>query len=84
MILYYSICTEREGSWQRNDGFILSDDKLLLESLIDTKPKFEGELSWEYDPIRSFEPSTETFKFFADKLNGGIYYGENFELEKLG
>jgi len=81
--LYYSLCTEREGSIQRPDGFILSDNLERLQSVIDNQVKYSGDLSWEYSAIISFEPGNETGLYFAAKLQQSIYFGENKELELL-
>lgn len=82
-LLYYALCTEREGSWQRPDGFLLSEDKNTLQIVIDASPKWENEYSWEYDPIKSFMPDRETYLYFMQKMRSGVFYGDNRDLPKL-
>jgi len=81
--LYYSECTEREGSWQRPDGFVMSNDKDKLQNKIDGLLKYAGELSWEYHEIKSIEVNQDRYEFFLSGSKEGIYFGDNYEWEKF-
>lgn len=81
--LYYSFCTEREGSWQRSNGFVISDNKEKLQAKIDSLPKFDDYHSWEYDKIVCIEVSNSVYELFLTKSKNKIYFGDDFEIEKF-
>lgn len=83
MKLYYSYCTEREGSWQRSNGFVISDDKEKLQAKIKSMPKYAADLSWEYDEIKTIEVSEEKCKMFLFKSKESIYFGDDSEIDKF-
>ena len=81
--LYYSSITEREGSWQRSDGYLLSDDKDCLQDKINSMPKHGADLSWEYSEIRSFKTTENGCTRFCKYAVEGILAIDDFELEKF-
>ncbi len=81
--LYYTLCTEREDSWQRADGFIISDNEQLLHDVIKSQPKWEGEYSWEYSDVSAFMPDEATYQYFKKAMRNGVLFGENKDLNKL-
>ena len=81
-LIYYSSITEREGCWQKSDGYLLSNDSEKLQAEIDRRPKYTADLSWEYDPIESFETSKEKMELFLSKANDSILMIGDFDLDK--
>lgn len=83
MKLYYSSITERKGSWQSSDGYIMSDDKDKLLAKIAEMPKYDEHCSWEYNEVESFETTSEKLEHFSSNAKNGILWIDDYEIEKF-
>lgn len=79
--IYYAAITERKGSWQSSDGYVLSDDKIRLQEKIAKMPKEDEEHNWEYHPVKSFEATSRSFKLFKAKAKDGILWLDDIEID---
>jgi hypothetical protein len=82
-ILYYVSETEREGSWQRSGGYILSDNEACLKKKIVSLPKYSPDLSLEFSKIKSFEPTEKGYEHFCRYACEGILAIDDFEMKKF-
>lgn len=67
--IFISNCTEYEASWQRPDGFMISDNKEALMIQIAELSNGSQELFWRYDEPQKIYCTNNTYKKIMVKIN---------------
>ncbi|MFW5701101.1 MAG: hypothetical protein ACOCWM_05365 [Cyclobacteriaceae bacterium] len=81
-VIYYSSITEREGSWQRSEGYYLSGSKAKLKAKIESSPKDSADVSFEFGEISSFETTETKYARFCKDANEAVLWVDDFEIDK--
>ena len=81
--LYFIPYVTKEGGWVRTNGFLISDDFLLLKQKLNDMPVDETDNNPNSREINNLEVNRNQMDMFLTKSVDGILWGDEFELENF-
>ena len=79
--LYYIPYVTREGGWIRTNGYLISDNLLLLKQRQEKMPVDESDNNPYSREINSIDITNHQMDMFLTKSVDSILWGDEFELE---